>query len=454
MRRTLSAWFLATQVILVASAGCKGSGPNIGNLDNTADSGSLADGGASTDGGTSTDAVLRFWPASISLAMLPASDRTIDISATANRRIDQPVNVAIIDPEGVTTGEVKISASALINTYWAALTVSPKLSPGLHVGTLTVRVCFDDPLTCARPVGGSPGLVAYNILVIDESKYTFPKWENAIDTVPFTDNYAFSAWGQTLIAVAAGFYSGIMETWQSANDGASWTQLTVSGPTPLTRGFALASDGANVYLSGGETLGARSKPLGTYSSGVWKFNGRSWVQQTTSASFPGRSDHAMIKVGEALYVLGGKNPDGELDDAWRSLDDGVTWTRLGTALPASAKGPLCATPWKDGMALVRDGLWLSSDGGAWTDQPGFSDLYRVSASHCAALNGRLYVRGYSTHTFGGSGTLVSSADLATWQFEPSASYGDDAPGLISLNGRLFVGIGMNSSYRPLLRSVK
>jgi len=386
---------------------------------------------------------LTFQPDPVSVVAMPSTTNTFSISATATRTFTQPVNVLLEDLGRKTTGAPLVTAYS-DTSYSALFAVSGALTPGSHTGEILVKVCFDDPLTCAAPAPGSPWRIPYSILGVDAAAFTFARWEGQ-PSVPFLENYTMGALGSTLVTVDAGFYSHVMTTWVSANDGASWTDLGIAGPTEFIRDFALASDGTYLYLSGGELMDSRSQPLGTYTSKVWRFDGAAWAPRADAPPFAGRAGHAMVATGGKLYLLGGHG-GAALRDAWVSDDGGATWSQLATALP-SAGQTTCAAAWNGGLVMTQAGsIWSSTDGGSWTRHLGFAAPYRTNPSHCAVLGARLYV-------WGGE-PVLSSSDLETWQFEPSHwAYGTPAPGMTAANGRLFLLDGMGSSMRPLLRSV-
>lgn len=74
---------------------------------------------------------------------------------TSSRTFSAPINVAIVDPIGVISSQMTISAMSP-TTYVASLHTATSLSAGTHTTTLEVRLCEDAPVTCAKPFPGSP----------------------------------------------------------------------------------------------------------------------------------------------------------------------------------------------------------------------------------------------------------------------------------------------------------
>jgi hypothetical protein len=407
-------------------------------------------GGGSGSGGSNDGSWLTISPGTATAVVFPNVATPVTLYATATRSFDQPVQVGIFDADGVTTGPLGLSVNGGGTQYAAAFYVARALTPGWHQGTLEVRICFDEPRACRSPLPGSPWHVGYRIFVVDPAAYTFQSWETA--TNPRFDLFALGTRGSDAVAVAVGFYSAATEVYTSP-DGSSWTGVTTAHAPPATRGFALATVGTDLYLSGGERLGTYGNSLGTYTSHVWRFDGVDWHEQTAAAPFGARMGHAMVGFGGALYVLGGRNATAPFSDVWKSVDGGVTWTVVpGGKVPAANAWGICAVEWQGRLLVAGEGALLtSSDAAAWTAVPGYRWPFAIYATHCAVLNDRLYLYGPGGGPSGANRT-VSSADLVTWQFEPGVSSGELEPGMVAVGGRLLLGDGVKTSQRFIFRS--
>jgi hypothetical protein len=383
----------------------------------------------------------------------------ISLQATSSKSFAAPLEAAVVDHGGaIDPSTISVTSSADGRIYWAVLFSRADLPPGLHRGTLEVRLCQDAATRCARPVSGSPWRIPYQVLVIDDAAYSIADWQVVDETVPF-DGRWLSAIGSTLFALDAG-----MGTWRSADAGASW-QVVPDGLAPYRRGFTVASDGAALYLAGGEPLDSTGRPLGTLPGDVYRFDGAAWTRMTDAAPFAGRYLPALVSHHGTLHLFGGGTSTANLHDAWKSEDGGATWSRL-PDLPDGSGLITCATTWNGAIALVgraghlgclpgadpacpsRTALWTSTDATTWQSRPGYADPFLVGATSCASLGQRLYLFGPAGGVAGG---LVSSVDLETWQFEP-LGFNDNALGMPEVSGRLFQLLGVGTTSRPIIRS--
>ncbi|MDP9933506.1 sialidase family protein [Variovorax paradoxus] len=374
------------------------------------------------------------------------------VTTTSTKTIAEPVNVGIIDRQGVIMANARISMVTQLK-YFASMTTNRALAAGTHTGSLEVRVCYDDPLTCARPVEGSPWQLPYTIRVIDPASLSYQRWEVAQTTPGYLDNFALSYRAGKPIVVAAGFYTRVMETWASDDVGTTWTKLTSpTSPTPLVRGFALASDDTAIYLSGGQNLTASgpTAPTAQYQSHIWKFDGTDWQARTGAAGFAQRADHVMAKVGSSLYVAGGRNGAGSFRDLWRSVDDGATWSKVIDTLPAALGNPTCALNWQGSLLLAGDAVATSPDGVSWTVHGGYPAKFPKKSVQCAVLGNRLFLVAPDGNSYS-----VSTTDLANWKYErsPVLSAASNAPGMAAIDGRLVVTTGQGTSERSVFRTV-
>jgi len=428
--------------VSVVLVGCGGGGGG----------GSSAGGNASANApASSAGPWLTFSPSPVELELLPNKATVFSVKATSTKTIAQAVNIAIIDTKGVIQPTISLTQNSP-QVYFAAMTTNAALAPGVYSGQFEVRVCYDAPIACASPVEGSPWQLPYRFHVNDPASLSFKQWEAAQTTPGFLDDFAISQSASVPVVVTAGFYSRVMETWTSADAGTSWTLLTTAhSPTPLTRGFALAGDGSAIYLSGGQGLKTSGSPgiTGVFASHVWKFDGSDWTAQTPAASFPPREGHVMAKVGATLYVAGGTTGATVWRDLWRSIDDGVNWSKVLDTLPTALGRISCAVNWQGSLLLVgQTGLATSADGVQWNVRSGLPARFPFGSTQCGLLNNRLVVVAPD-----GNRDTYSSADLQSWQLEPSPGFATPSPGAAAVAGRLLTVTGSGTSQRTVYRTV-
>lgn len=127
-------------------------------------------GGGSGGGGATAPAEntagnwLTFDPAAPSATQFEGESARVVLTAKSSRTFSVPFNVAIIDPAGVVSAQVDISAQSPLE-YRAALQTSRTLRAGEHSTMLEVRLCEDTPMTCAKPLPGSPWRVPLKVQV-------------------------------------------------------------------------------------------------------------------------------------------------------------------------------------------------------------------------------------------------------------------------------------------------
>lgn len=107
---------------------------------------------------------LTFDPGAPSATQFEGESTRVVLTAKSSRTFSVPFNVAIIDPTGVVSAQVDISAQSPLE-YRAALQTSRTLRAGEHSTMLEVRLCEDTPMTCAKPLPGSPWRVPLKVQV-------------------------------------------------------------------------------------------------------------------------------------------------------------------------------------------------------------------------------------------------------------------------------------------------
>ncbi len=167
------------------------------------------------------------------------------------------------------------------------------------------------------------------------------------------------------------------DVWQSADGGSTWTQLTGSAAweARFNQACAVLPDGS-IVLTGGQT--------GIVQNDVWRSTdgGASWTHMTNNAPWAARRAHESVALPDgSIVVMGGLLAGAALaNDVWRSTDGGASWTQMTAGAPWSARRDFGSVVLPDGSIVILGGVkvvgfdtiplddaWRSTDQGAtWT----------------------------------------------------------------------------------------
>ena len=111
---------------------------------------------------------------------------------------------------------------------------------------------------------------------------------------------------------------------------------------------------------------------------VWNSDdGITWNEVTSSASFSKRENHASVVFNNKIWVIGGLDLNGILKrDVWNS-DDGITWSEVTNNAPFSSRAAHTATIFNNkiwiiggtgGISGTFNDVWSSNDGINWTEE--------------------------------------------------------------------------------------
>jgi len=160
-------------------------------------------------------------------------------------------------------------------------------------------------------------------------------WTQMQDIGPSARAYSSMVFDSTRqVSVLFGGVSGVAlsiplgDTWQW--DGANWTQLSASGPTPRSNhAMAYDSNRKRVVLFGGSPADAGLIAGGVALSDTWEFDGVDWIQQEDTGP-AGRYGHSMAfdSANNRVVLFGGSNnaPAGSFQDTWAW--DGNEWAQI------------------------------------------------------------------------------------------------------------------------------
>jgi hypothetical protein len=192
------------------------------------------------------------------------------------------------------------------------------------------------------------------------------------------------------------------DVWHSADDGATWTQMTISpGWSARTGQSSVAMPDGSIILMGGWS--------GLVNADVWRStdDGATWTQVTVSPGWSARAGQSCVVMPDgSIILMGGWGQYGDYkNDVWRSADDGATWTQMTMNAGWSARGGQSSVVMPDGSIVLMGGygrsggcdndVWRSTDNGkTWkqvTVSPGWSG--RTSESSVVMPDGSIILMG-------------------------------------------------------------
>ncbi len=171
------------------------------------------------------------------------------------------------------------------------------------------------------------------------------------------------------------------DVWRSTDYGATWTRMTASaGWSPRQPYISVVLPDASILLMGGCDYGNS----GNVYNDVWMSadNGASWTQMTASAGWsPRHSFSSLVMPDGSVILMGGSEgtDDQNKNDVWRSTDYGATWTLVNAGAAWTVNKGHGSVVMPDGSIVLMGGdaansvstinhnVWRSTDNGTtWT----------------------------------------------------------------------------------------
>lgn len=179
---------LASMIVLSACGGGGGGDTGASNTNSPSTGGTASSSGGSTAEGTpgADQSWLTFSPSAITVDAVQGQSTAFTVSAHASKAIAQAFNIGIVEDSGLITTEVSVNGGATPFDYNAVLHVSPLLATGTRSGTLVVKLCEDDPVTCSKPVSGSPWRIPLTVNVIASTPAPTTPTGSTTPTTPVT----------------------------------------------------------------------------------------------------------------------------------------------------------------------------------------------------------------------------------------------------------------------------
>jgi PKD repeat protein len=153
-------------------------------------------------------------------------------------------------------------------------------------------------------------------------------------------------------------------------DAASWI--------PRASGSSVVLPDGSIVLMGGSGGGVSGPDL----NDVWRSadDGMTWNEMTPNAQWAPRQDFSAVAMPDgSIVVMGGGLDNGQdYNDVWRSTDDGATWNEMTPNAQWAPRQDFGAVAMPDGSIVVMGGgggynqyyndVWRSTDNGAtWTE---------------------------------------------------------------------------------------
>ena len=246
-------------------------------------------------------------------------------------------------------------------------------------------------------------LVGYTIFVIDRSI----NWQCMISTpediTDFETNYKSNSNRNTVYSNDGTPRS--LSTTANTPDGASWVQQTASA------GWDARDQPASVVMPDGSIILTGGNTTTGYRNDVWKSvdNGVTWTQLVANAPWSARCGHGCVAAWDGSIILMGGFDQvvGNLNDVWRSTNQGLTWTQMVVNAGWEGRYYFSCVPMPDGSIVILGGsgvstmlandVWRSTDkGSTWTQMTAAAEWSeREFLSSVSLLDGSIVMMGGS-----------------------------------------------------------
>jgi hypothetical protein len=212
-----------------------------------------------------------------------------------------------------------------------------------------------------------------------------PTWRCAAQMAFDNANQRTIMFGGTTVFFDGRYYNDVWEMRLDSMARCRWTRLAVSGTPPQKRDdIVIAYDPAaeRMIIFGG------SAGLGSRLSDLWALNltpGSETWQQLTPSGTPPSARHfcSYLYRPGSLYVFGGEDSVGTLNDVWRLALDSLAWHQISPS--GTPPSPRCQTGAAYDSAANRALIFGGYTGGGFTDEVWALDL-TPGAEHWTKLS--------------------------------------------------------------------
>ncbi|MFA5414010.1 MAG: PKD domain-containing protein [Methanoregula sp.] len=221
------------------------------------------------------------------------------------------------------------------------------------------------------------------------------------------------------------------DVWRSTDNGATWTQVTAgAGWAPRYCHSSVAMSDGSIVLMGGISyykIGGSTYIL--IKNDTWQSmnNGATWTQMTGSAGWAARYFHTSVSLPDGSIVLMGGYVSGATNDTWRSTDNGATWTQMTASAGWSARYGHSSVAMPDGSIVLMGGANSSNYyNDVWRFQPAGSSVQNPLHTY---ITPRIYSVALQTYNAGGynstrivSYITVTAPPVANFTATPTTGY--------------------------------
>jgi PKD repeat protein len=295
------------------------------------------------------------------------------------------------------------------------------------------------------------GQAPLNVTFMDQSTGSPTGWawylgdENF--TAPWTQVNASAGWiardGHSSVVmpdgsiVLMGGYSGVgplNDVWRSTDNGTTWMQVNASaGWTARYNHIGVVMPDGSIVLMGGE------ENIFKTINDVWRSmdNGATWTQVNASAGWTARFSHSSVVMPDGSIVLmGGRELDSGSyrNDVWRSTDNGTTWMQVNASAGWTARYSHSSVVMPDGRIVLMGGydsvgskndVWQSMDNGATWMQVNASAGWTAGYYHSSVVmpDGSIVLMGGYSDSGGYKNDVWRSMNNGTTWTQVNASAG-------------------------------
>jgi PKD repeat protein len=202
----------------------------------------------------------------------------------------------------------------------------------------------------------------------------------------------------------------------------AWTQQTASAGWSARFGqSSVVNPDGSIVLMGGEDNNANLND-------TWRStdNGATWTLMNASSGWPARVGHTSVSIPDGSIVLMGGADDSFWNDTWRSTDNGATWTLMNASSGwpgryyhtsvAMPDGSIVLMGGRDDSSRLVNDTWRSTDNGTtWTLMKASSGWSGRNGHTAVAMpDGSIILMGGYDGTNTYNDTWKSTDNGATW----------------------------------------